>query len=75
LRSIFLLLAAVDRNEKWPPRCIAKQEIVGGAKTSEQTIQRVAEFYTGLGKQAVRLRKEVPGHVVFAQAKPTHSIQ
>jgi hypothetical protein len=27
----------------------------GGAKTSEATIQRAAEFYTGLGKQAVRL--------------------
>jgi hypothetical protein len=38
-------------------------EIVGGAKTSEQTIQRAAEFYKGLGKQAVRLRKEVLGHV------------
>ena len=38
-------------------------EIVGGAKTSEATIERAAEFYTGLGKQAVRLRKEVPGHV------------
>ena len=24
LRSIFLLLAAEGRNEKWPPRCIAK---------------------------------------------------
>jgi 3-hydroxyacyl-CoA dehydrogenase len=46
-----------------PPHLVPLVEIVGGAKTSEQTIQRVAEFYTGLGKQAVRLRKEVPGHV------------
>jgi 3-hydroxyacyl-CoA dehydrogenase len=38
-------------------------EIVGGAKTSEATIRRATDFYTGLGKQAVRLRKEVPGHV------------
>jgi 3-hydroxyacyl-CoA dehydrogenase len=38
-------------------------EIVGGAKTSEATIERAAEFYTRLGKQTVRLRKEVPGHV------------
>src|ERR1700720_4876715 len=46
-----------------PPHLIPLVEIVGGAKTSETTIQRAAEFYTGLGKQAVRLRKEVPGHV------------
>src|SRR6204780_2845730 len=46
-----------------PPHLIPLVEIVGGAKTSEATIERVAEFYTGLGKQAVRLRKEMPGHV------------
>ena len=37
--------------------------IVGGTLTSEATIQRAAAFYTALGKQTVRLRKEVPGHV------------
>src|SRR6478672_1575254 len=46
-----------------PPHLVPLVEIVGGAKTSEQTMQRVSEFYTGLGKKAVRLRKEVPGHV------------
>src|SRR3954464_14023895 len=46
-----------------PPHLVPLVEIVGGAKTSEATIQRATEFYTGLGKQAVRLRKEVPGHV------------
>jgi 3-hydroxyacyl-CoA dehydrogenase len=46
-----------------PPHLVPLVEIVGGAKTSEATIDRVAEFYAGLGKQAVRLRKEVPGHV------------
>src|ERR1700737_2003063 len=45
-----------------PPHLIPLVEIVGGAKTSEATIQRASEFYTSLGKQAVRLRKEVPGH-------------
>ena len=29
----------------------------------KRPFERAAEFYTGLGKQAVRLRKEVPGHV------------
>src|ERR1700722_4001189 len=46
-----------------PPHLVPLVEIVGGAKTSEATIERAAEFYTGLGKQVVRLRKEVPGHV------------
>src|SRR3954454_20077541 len=46
-----------------PPHLVPLVEIVGGAKTSEATIQRAAEFYTSLGKQTVRLRKEVPGHV------------
>src|SRR4051794_30758654 len=46
-----------------PPHLVPLVEIVGGAKTSEATIQRAAEFYDGLGKQTVRLHKEVPGHV------------
>jgi 3-hydroxyacyl-CoA dehydrogenase len=46
-----------------PPHLVPLVEIVGGAKTSEATILRAAELYTGLGKQTIRLRKEVPGHV------------
>jgi 3-hydroxyacyl-CoA dehydrogenase len=46
-----------------PPHLVPLVEIVGGALTSEATIQRAAQFYTALGKQTVRLRKEVPGHV------------
>ena len=46
-----------------PPHLVPLVEIVGGAKTSEATIRRASEFYEGLGKQTVRLRKEVPGHV------------
>src|SRR6476620_3683495 len=46
-----------------PPHLVPLVEIVGGKKTSEATIQRVSEFYTSLGKQTVRLRKEVAGHV------------
>ena len=38
-------------------------EIVGGAKTSEETIRRTAEFYTSIGQRTVRLNKEMPGHV------------
>jgi 3-hydroxyacyl-CoA dehydrogenase len=46
-----------------PPHLIPLVEIVGGAKTSEETIRRASEFYTALGKKTVRLHKEVPGHV------------
>src|SRR5260221_997663 len=46
-----------------PPHLVPLVEIVGVAKTSEWTIQRASEFYTALGKQTVRLHKEVPGHV------------
>src|SRR3954469_16959205 len=46
-----------------PPHLIPLVEIVGGAKTSEETVRRAAEFYTSLGKRTVRLNKEVPGHV------------
>jgi 3-hydroxyacyl-CoA dehydrogenase len=46
-----------------PPHLIPLVEIVGGAKTSEETIRRASGFYTALGKRTVRLHKEVPGHV------------
>jgi len=46
-----------------PPHLIPLVEIVGGVKTSQDTIQRVTEFYTALGKRTIRLNKEVPGHV------------
>src|SRR5262245_28200587 len=46
-----------------PPHVIPLVEIVGGAKTSEETIRRAAEFYTSIGRRTVRLNKEMPGHV------------
>jgi 3-hydroxyacyl-CoA dehydrogenase len=46
-----------------PPHLIPLVEIVGGAKTSEDALQRATEFYTAIGKRTVRLHKEVPGHV------------
>jgi 3-hydroxyacyl-CoA dehydrogenase len=46
-----------------PPHLIPLVEIVGGSKTSEETIHRVTEFYRALGKRTIRLHKEVPGHV------------
>jgi 3-hydroxyacyl-CoA dehydrogenase len=46
-----------------PPHLIPLVELVGGAQTSAETIDRAAAFYDGLGKRTVRLNKEVPGHV------------
>src|SRR6516162_10098918 len=46
-----------------PPHLIPLVEIVGGAKTSVETIRRVAEFYTSIGQKTVRVNKEMPGHV------------
>ena len=46
-----------------PPHLIPLVELVGGKLTSEGTIDRLAQFYTSLGKRTIRLNKEVPGHV------------
>ncbi len=46
-----------------PPHVIPLVEVVGGAKTSEETIERAMEFYTSIGKKAIRLHKALPGHV------------
>src|SRR6476469_422847 len=46
-----------------PPHLVPLVEIVGGARTSEATIRRAAEFYTSIGQRTVRLNKEMPGHV------------
>lgn len=46
-----------------PPHLIPLVEIVGGRKTSAETIERASAFYAGLGKKPVVLHREIPGHV------------
>jgi 3-hydroxyacyl-CoA dehydrogenase len=46
-----------------PPHVIPLVEVVGGAKTSEATIERAMNFYAAIGKKPVRLHKALPGHV------------
>lgn len=46
-----------------PPHLIPLVEVVGGEQTSSETADRMMEFYEGIGKKAVRVRKEVVGHV------------
>ena len=46
-----------------PPHLIPLVEVVGGTKTSPETIQEAMSFYRAIGKKPVHLRKELPGHV------------
>src|ERR1700756_3815018 len=46
-----------------PPHVIPLVEVVAGAKTSPQTIERVIAFYESIGKKPIHVRKEVVGHV------------
>jgi 3-hydroxyacyl-CoA dehydrogenase len=46
-----------------PPHVVPLVEVVGGAETSEATIERAMAFYASIGKKPVRLYKALPGHV------------
>jgi 3-hydroxyacyl-CoA dehydrogenase len=46
-----------------PPHLIPLVEVVGGEKTSPETIARAIAFYESIGKKAIHVRKEVVGHV------------
>ena len=46
-----------------PPHIIPLVEVVGGTKTSREAIEQAMRFYAGIGKKAIHLRKELPGHV------------
>lgn len=46
-----------------PPHLIPLVEVVGGAATSDAVIEQTMAFYKSLGKKAIRINKEVPGHV------------
>src|SRR5262245_7531258 len=46
-----------------PPHLIPLVEVVGGEKTSSETVQRAIAFYASIGKKPIRVRKEVVGHV------------
>ena len=46
-----------------PPHIIPLVEVVGGSKTSPDSIQRAIRFYASIGKRPIHLKKELPGHV------------
>jgi carnitine 3-dehydrogenase len=45
-----------------PPHIVPLVEVVGGAKTSEETIEQAMSFYASIGKKPIRLHKAIPGH-------------
>jgi 3-hydroxyacyl-CoA dehydrogenase len=46
-----------------PPHMVPLVEVVAGAKTSPETVERTISFYTSIGKRPIHVRKEVVGHV------------
>jgi len=46
-----------------PPHMIPLVEVLGGALTSAQTVERTMAFYAAIGKRPILVRKEVPGHI------------
>ena len=46
-----------------PPHVVPLVEVVAGAKTSPQTVERAIAFYASIGKKPIRVQKEVVGHV------------
>jgi len=46
-----------------PPHIVPLVEVVGGAKTSPETIERATTFYRAIGRKPIHVRKEVLGHV------------
>ncbi|MET9583153.1 3-hydroxyacyl-CoA dehydrogenase NAD-binding domain-containing protein [Streptomyces sp. NPDC006539] len=46
-----------------PPHIVPLVEVVGGTKTSPETIRGAMSFYKAIGKKPIHLKKELPGHV------------
>src|SRR5207253_4718368 len=46
-----------------PPHIVPLVEVVGGTKTSPESVQAAMAFYASIGKKPIHLRKELPGHV------------
>ncbi len=47
-----------------PPHLIPLVEVLGGAETAAEVVDWTLAFYGAHGKTAIRLNKEVPGHLV-----------
>src|SRR5258708_3477770 len=69
-----LTMSVMQSACKYPQRCVIGHpfnpphigplvEVVGGSKTSPETVELVLSFYTSIGKKPIHVRKEVVGHV------------
>ncbi len=47
-----------------PPHLIPMVELVGGRATDPAAIDRAEAFYRSVGKVTIRVKREIPGHVV-----------
>ncbi|KAH8200859.1 hypothetical protein TruAng_004945 [Truncatella angustata] len=46
-----------------PPHLMPLVEVVGGSQTDPDTIEKTLAFYKNMGKKAIHVKKEAPGHV------------
>ena len=46
-----------------PPHLIPLVEVVGGERTSAETIERAMAFYAAIGKRPIHVKREVKGHI------------
>lgn len=46
-----------------PPHLIPLVEVVGGKETDPAVVDWTVDFYNAIGKRAIKVNKEVPGHV------------
>ncbi len=46
-----------------PPHLVPLVEVVGGADTDPAAVDWALDFYNGCGKKAIRINREVPGHL------------
>lgn len=46
-----------------PPHLIPLVEVIGGAQTSPEVVERTMRFYADIGKRPIHPRKEVKGHI------------
>ncbi|KPU88490.1 3-hydroxyacyl-CoA dehydrogenase [Variovorax paradoxus] len=46
-----------------PPHLIPLVEVIGGERTSADTIERTMAFYAAIGKRPIHVKREVKGHI------------
>jgi len=46
-----------------PPHLVPLVEVVGGPSADPAVMDWAVDFYNGLGKRAIRIEREIPGHV------------